>query len=265
MDKDRLETLVQTYINAKKSDEFGEREISYCDLMESYRKWLRENILDYKKLTNYSDAEFSEKFGEMYLHTDGAPNHNNRNLRMHFNSSESRIAIRSRFEKLIDYILNYEGDKIEILEKLADPDGRYKIKGIGEHILSSLISAKYPEVPPINGTSREFFDNIGDPLPANYTDGLRTIAEFFEDVIKLSNGELGSDDANHIFWYSKNIESGRRFMELNYQTTFEKKAKKKNPLSKNRKKILSYEEEFDVGYADLMAVHEAAMRKKNGA
>ena len=243
MDKDRLETLVQTYINAKKSDEFGEREISYCDLMESYRKWLRENILDYKKLTNYSDAEFSEKFGEMYLHTDGAPNHNNRNLRMHFNSSESRIAIRSRFEKLIDYILNYEGDKIEILEKLADPDGRYKI----------------------NGTSREFFDNIGDPLPANYTDGLRTIAEFFEDVIKLSNGELGSDDANHIFWYSKNIESGRRFMELNYQTTFEKKAKKKNPSSKNRKKILSYEEEFDVGYADLMAVHEAAMRKKNGA
>lgn len=260
MNRQLLEKLIQNFIQAKNSGELGDEQ-DYNDRMEGYRKWLLENILDYDKLTHYSDAEFAQKFGEMFDHTDGSASSHGLTRGMHFNTTESRLAVRNNFENLIAYITNPDNDRFELLETALDPKSPYKVPGIGAHVLTSLINAKYPDVPPVNGTTKEFFNNIGDPLPTKLSDAQRTVAEFFNEVVELSHGELNYDDANHILWYTKTVASGREFMMENYSVTFENKVPRRRASSK---KPLTHEERVAEAFAHLKAIQEQAARERGG-
>ena len=251
---EKLKKLIQTYIQAKNSGELGDEE-NYHERMESYRKWQLENILDYDKLTHYSDEEFATKFGEMFDYSDGAGNSRSRNRIIHFKTDESRLAVRQKFEQMIHFILDPNNDPFTLLEKILEPNSEYKVPGIGEHMTTTFINAKYPNVPPINSSTKKFFANIGEPLPVKCSDAQHIVNEFFNDVVEYSNGELTYDDANHICWYSSKIESGRRFMEQYYSVTFE------NKLVHHRARA-DQEETVDDIYARLMAIHEQAIKEK---
>ncbi len=244
-------------MQAKESGELDEEE-QYNELMESYREWQRSNILDYKKLENYSDAEFIQKFGEMFDYSDGDASSHALNRGMHFKSDESRLAVRSVFQNTISYILDEKNDRFLLLEEILSPNSPYKVPGIGPHMATTLINAKYPDVPPINGVTKEFFSNIGEILPTKLSDAQREVNRFFNEIVKLSNGELNFDDANHILWYTIKVESGREFMRQNYGITFENKNSIKRRPKVNRKKTLTHEERVEEFYKHLKAIHEQA-------
>ncbi len=271
MNKEKLTNLIQSYIRAKESGELREEEINsgqpvddkdYHELMESYRKWQLENILDYDKLTHYSDAEFAEKFGEMYDYSDGNASSHALNRGMHFKTDESRIAARPAFEDAVQYINNSPDDRFELLETIDDKNSPHKVYGLGPHMITTLVNAKYPDVPPVNTTTREFFANIGEPLPVKRSEAQRIVSQFFDDVVELSGGKLNYDEANHILWYSKNIESGRRFMEQNYGVTFEKKTRTHRRAAAH-KKALTHEERVAEALAQLRTIHDQAMKEND--
>ena len=259
MNNDILSNLIQSYIRAKEAGEFDD-ETYYHEKMEAYRKWLRENILDYNKLTNYSDPEFAIKFGEMYEHTDGGASSHALNRGMHFKTPESRIRTRAKFESMIAYINNPKNDRFELLNNIRNTES-LKVSGLGDHIISSLINAKYPEVAPVNTTTKEFFNNIGEPLPSNISKSQHRVNEFIDNVVNLSNDELTLDDGNHIFWYAKEVDSGREFMKNNFNVIYTEPTRRQKRLA--RKKNLTPEEKLAATIAHLQAVHDQAMREKN--
>ena len=260
MNNDILLNLIQTYIRAKASGEL-EDETFHNEKIEAYRTWLCENILDYDKLKNYSDNEFATKFGEMYDHTDGTASSHALNRGMHFKSDESRIKIRNQFENLISFINNPDNDRYELLENINSRKD-LKIFGLGDHIVTSLINAKYPEVPPVNATTKTFFSNIGEPLPSNISESQRIVGDFMNNVVNLSNNELTLDDANHLFWYTKDIDSGRNFMKQNFGVTFENKLRRRSART-THKTPKTREEILAETIAHLQAIHDQAMRDKN--
>ncbi|MBR3256327.1 hypothetical protein IKG10_01515 [Candidatus Saccharibacteria bacterium] len=261
MGKDKLNSLIQSYIRAKESGEFGE-ETNYNDLMESYREWQRENILDYKKLKGYSDSEFAEKFGEMFDYSDGDASSHALNRGMHFKTDESRLAVRSAFENTVGYIVNPENDRFELLEEVLDTNSPYKVPGIGTHMATTLINAKYPDVPPINSVTKEFFSNIGEPLPAKLSDAQHEVNHLFSEILELSHGKLDFDDANHILWYTSKIESGRAFMRQNYAVTFENKTATRKKSATARKKPLTHEERVADYLAHFQALQNQATEEE---
>ena len=259
MNNQKIEGLIQTFIRAKKAGDL-DGELNYHELMDNCRKWQLENILDYEKLTHYSDAEFATKFGEMFDYSDGSATSHALNRGMHFKTNESRLAVRSAFENMVSFINNPDNDRFEIIEEILKPNSSFKVPGLGIHIVTTLVNAKYPDVPPINNTTNEFFKNIGEPLPAKLPEAERIVSQFFNDIVELSHGELNIDDANHIFWFSKSIESGRRYMEQNYAVTFENKVVHRKTTA--RKKVLTHDEQVAEIYAHLKAIQEQASREK---
>ena len=259
MNNDILSNLIQSYIHAKDLGEFDD-ETYYHEKIEGYREWLQKNILDYDKLANYSDSEFILKFEQMYDHTDGSASSHALNLGMHFKSPESRLEIRDKFQSMIVYINNPENDRFKLLEDIRTNDS-IKVPGLGNHVITSLINAKYPDVPPVNGTTKEFFSNIGEPLPSNISESQRIVKEFIDSAINLSNDKLNLDDGNHIFWYVKEVDSGRAFMKNNFNVIYTEPTRKQKRLA--RKKALTEEEKLAEAIARLQAVHDQAMREKN--
>lgn len=259
MNNDTLSTLIASYIRAKDAGEF-EDETYYHEKIEDYRKWLRENILDYTKLTNYSDSEYIIKFGEMYEHTDGGASSHALNRGMHFKSPESRLEVRSKFESMIAYINDPENDRFELLDNIDNTES-LAIKGLGDHIISSLINAKYPEVAPVNTTTREFFKNINNPLPISKSKSQHIVNDFINNVVSLSDGKLTFDDGNHIFWYAKEVDSGREFMKNHFNIIYTEPTRRQKRLA--RKKNLTPEEKLAEAIAQLQAIHDQAMRDKN--
>lgn len=257
MDKEKLVSLIQSFIRAKDSGEFDD-EKDYNDLMESYREWQRDNILDYKKLKGYSDAEFVEKFGEMFDYSDGDASSHALNRGMHFKTDESRLAVRSIFENTVGYIINEENDRFELLEEVLDPNSPYKVPGIGTHMATTLINAKYPDVPPINSVTKDFFNNIGEPLPTKLSEAQREVNRFFNEVIELSQGKLNFDDANHILWYTSKVDSGREFMRQNYAVTFENKSLARRRATTKRVKPLTHDERVAEYFKHLQAIQDQA-------
>lgn len=260
MNKENLNSLIESYIRAKAAGEFGEV-TDYHELMEKNREWQLSNILDVDKLKAYSDSEFAEKFGEMFDYSDGDASSHALNRGMHFKTDESRIEVRPAFERAVEFIVNSDNDRFELLAELLDSNSPYKVFGIGSHMATTLINAKYPDVPPINGTTREFFNNIGEPLPTNISDAQHVVSDFFNEVIELSNGRLNYDDANHMLWYSSNTESGRRFMEQNFNVTFENKIAVRKNKGAARKKALTHEERVAEYFAHLQAIQNQSQDK----
>lgn len=253
--KTKMQGLIEAYQKAKASGELG-NETNYDAKMENYRKWQRENILDLEKLHNYSDAEFAEKFGEMYDYTDGT-NSAHARARMHFSTTEKRLAVRNSFENLVGYINDHENDRFMLLEEVLNPESPYKVLGIGPHIATALINAKYPDVPPINEVTKDFFRNIGEALPTEISNQQRMVNEFFADMKALSNDELTLDDINHICWYSKTIPSGRAFMKSNFPSTFNDEGEPRRTTNR-RKKHLTREEQIAERIAELEAIRNGA-------
>lgn len=259
MNNEVLKSLIQSYIRAKDLGEFDD-ETYYHEKIDGYRDWLRENILDLDKLKSYSDAEYVSKFEQMYNHTDGGASSHALNLGMHFKSPESRLEIRDKFESVIAYINDPKNDCFKLLEDIRT-DVSLKVPGLGDHIISSLINAKYPEVAPVNGTTKEFFSNIGEPLPSNISESQHIVNEFINNVISLSNGQLTLDDGNHIFWFAKEVDSGHEFMKNHFNVIYTEPTRKQKRLA--RKKVLTEEEKLAEAIAHLQAVHDQAMREKN--
>lgn len=258
MNEEKLKSFIQSFLDARKTGEI-ESEISHHDLMESYRDWQRKNILDCEKLKNYSDAEFAEIFGEMFDYSDGDASSHALNRGMHFKSTESRIAVRPAFINMVNHIVNSKEERFDLLEELLGPNSRYKVPGIGLHMATTLINALYPDVPPINRTTKEFFANIGEQLPTKISDAQHEVSQFFERVVELSNNELNYDDANHMLWYSSNTDSGRRFMEENFAVTFENKLVTRKKPTKSNKKPQTHEERVAEYAARLQAIHDQSL------
>ena len=250
--KDKMQGLIDAYLRAKQSGEL-EEETSYGDKIEAIRKWQRENILDLNKLKNYSDEEFAEKFGEMFDHTDGSVSMHNL-AKMRFSKIEKRLAVRNQFENLVGYITSHENDRFELLEEILNPTSPYKVSGLGSHIATTLINSEYPDVPPINETTKEFFRNIDEPLPLNITEQQREVNRFFAEMNDLNN-ELTLDDINHICWYSKTIPSGREFMKANFPATFKSE---EHPRRTTRRKRMTREEQMAARLAELQAINRSA-------
>ena len=179
---------------------------------------------------------------------------------MHFKSPESRLKSRSKFESIVAYINDPKNDRFELLDDINNTES-LKIKGLGDHIISSLINAKYPEVAPVNTTTREFFKNINAPLPMNKSEAQHIVNEFINDVISLSNGKLTLDDGNHIFWYTEKVDSGREFMKNHFNVIYTEPTHRQKRLA--RKKNLTPEEKLAATIAELQAIHDRAMREKN--
>lgn len=259
LNNQNLNDLVQNFINARKSGELDEFS-NYHELMEGYRAWQRENILDLDKLKGYSDAEYAEVFGEMFDNSDGTASSHSLNRGMHFKSDESRLAVRRQFENMVGFIVDKENDRFELLSEIKKPDSPYKVPGIGDHIITTLVNAMYPDVPPVNGTTREFFANIGEPLPTSDTEAQRIVSDLFKRIVDTSHDELNFDDANMILWFTRTCDSGRKFMEDRFNATFENKVRKGRTRAASRK-VLTHDEQVAEIYAHLKAIQEQANGK----
>lgn len=259
MDKimqEKLRGLIDEYIKARDARQL-EDENDYCEKIAGYRKWLNENILDINKLKNYSDEEFARKFGEMFDYMDGGNSVRGLTRGMHFNSDDRRLAVRSSFENMISYICNESNDHFVMLDEVLNPNSPYKVPGLGSHVATALINAKYPDVPPINATTKEFFKNIGDPLPNERERQQQVVRDFFADMKNLSDSKLTNDDINHIFWYSKTIDSGRDYMMRNFPETFDNTVRVRRSRGP-RKRIMTREERIAERIAELQAIQNQA-------
>ena len=210
--KNKMLGLMELYQQSKRSGDRMYRE--YIGLMEQYRAWQRENILDYDKLVNYSDEEFVKVFGEMFDHADGTPSSHGLARGMHFNTPESRLEVRKQFEKAVKHILDSEEKRFELLDEILGKDSEYRVPGLGKHMMTTLINAAYPDVPPINGTTVEFFKAIGRPLAAGLTEQQKEVSEFFDEMVELSGGDMTPDDVNLMFWYAKTNQTGENYMRM---------------------------------------------------
>lgn len=255
--KTKLKSLIDAYQTSKASGEL-EEETEYGARMESYRKWLRENILDLEKLHNYSDADFSEKFGELFDYVDGNPG---LTRGMHFKSNEKRLEVRTQFENMVGFINGHENDRYSLLDEILNPNSAYKVPGLGKHVVTALINAKYPDVPPINATTRDFFKNIGETLPTETSEQQREVNQFFTDMKALSNDELTLDDINHICWYTKNIPSGISFMESNFPSTYEREDRPRRASVSRKKKHMTREEQLAARIAELEAIRNRSINQ----
>ena len=255
--------LIDAYLAAKQNDELGE-EADYHERVEGYRTWLRDNILDYAK-HNYSDQEFAQKFGEMFEHTYLKKGLRNLTIKRYFETDTDRIAIRDNFEALIDRINDPEQDRFALYQDLTDPKSPYQIKGIGQSLITLLINAKYPDLLPLHSTTEDFFAAIDEPLDTDPKKRQHELHQFVEDMIKLSGSKIDYDDANLIFWYVFNVESGQDYMRAHFSDTyrevFENRAKGTKTPHRCVKKILSPEERLAEIRAELQAVHDQANSK----
>lgn len=233
----KMQGLISAYLEAKKSGKLGE-ETYYGERMERYREWQRTNILDYDKLTGYSDEDFVQIFGEMFDNSDGSVSSHNLARGMHFKTAEKRLTVRQQFEGLIRYIIDPNNDRFKLLEEVLDTSSPYKVPGLGSHSLTTLINSQYPDVPPVNGTTKAFFRNIGLSFPSKLPEQQRAACQFFAEMVALSGGTLTLDDVNLICWFSKEIESGANYMRQAFPDTFEKRLRKKStnkkPADKNK-------------------------------
>lgn len=255
--KTKMKGLIDAYLKAKQTDELGE-EIDFNIRMENNRAWLKENILNLEKLKNYSDTEFAEIFGEMFDHTDGDPRSNSFYRGMHFSTNEKRLAVRDKFESMIGYIANHNNDSFDMLKETIESTGSYKVPELGEHMVSALINAEYPDVPSANMVTKDFFNNIGEPLPTELLAKHREVREFFKDMQALNN-DLTLDDIDHIFWYSKNVDSGRNFMLSNFPTTFNDEDNTRKRAARHRRaKKMTPEEQLAARIAELQAIQARA-------
>lgn len=255
--QEKMRGLIQAYIKAKQARAL-EDENDYDLKIDRYRKWQCENILDLEKLKNYSDAEFAQKFGEMFDFSDGSESAHGLARGMHFKTDEKRLAIRTAFENLIGYINDHEDNRFELLEEVLSPTSPYKVPGLGIHMVTTLINAKYPDVPPINETTKDFFKNIGEPLPTKISAAQLVVRDFFENMLSLANDELNLDDVNHICWFSKTIDSGREYMAQNFPGTFDNTNRPRRISRVARKRILTPEERHAEILARLESIHKQA-------
>jgi hypothetical protein len=253
----KMKGLIDAYLKSKQTGELGE-ELDFNIRMKNNRTWLKENVLNLEKLKSYDDVEFATTFGEMFDHTDGDPRSNGFVRGMHFSTNEKRLAVRNQFENLIGYITNHSNDYLEMLEETLNPTSPYKVLGLGKHMISALINAEYPDIPSINNVTEDFFKNIGEPLPVELPAKHREVREFFKEMQTL-NSELTLDDIDHIFWYSKNIDSGRNFMMSNFPSTFnDKDNARKSTMHRRRAKKMTPEEQLAARIAELQAIQARA-------
>lgn len=252
----KMKGLVDAYLKAKQTGELDE-EIDFNTRMENNRAWLKENILNLEKLKSYDDTEFAKKFGEMFDHTNGSANANSR-ARMRFNTTEKRLAVRDQLENMVGYIIDHSDDCFDILAEVTDKNSTHKTYGIGKHMASALVNAEYPDVPAVNTDTEDFFKNIGEPLPKDISRKQYEVERFSKDMQSLNN-ELSLDDIDHIFWYSKNIDSGRNFMQSNFPTTFnDEDNTRKSAARRHRAKKLTPEEQLAARIAELQAIQAKA-------
>lgn len=250
--EDKMKGLIDAYLKAKQTDELGE-EIAFNDRMKNNRAWLKDNILNLEKLKNYSDAEFAEKFGEMFDHTNGSASANARARGMYFNTNEKRLAVRNQFENMVGYIVNHDGDHFDIVAEVTAENSAYGVHGIGPHMASALVNAEYPDVPAVNTDTKDFFRNIGEPLPKEMAKQQHEVGKFFADMLAL-NSELTLDDVDHICWYSKTIPSGCEYMMSNFPTTFVSENNTRRNTTRRRAKKMTPEEQLAARIAELQAI-----------
>lgn len=260
----KISGLIQTYLISKKNGQLGV-ESNFHERMEGYREWLRDNILNYAE-HNYTDSEFADKFLEMFEHTYISKGLNKLNMERNFKTAEDCIKVRKPFERIIDRINDPNQDRMALYQELTNLSSEDKIKGIGQSMLTALINAKYPDIPPINTPTKEFFEAIGEPLDADLYECQCQIYEFTHDMIKLSDGALNLDDANLIYWYIFNVEAGINYMERHFHDSYEKALEKRSstadgkakPKRRMAKKLLSPEERLAELRAELQEAHDQA-------
>ena len=255
--EEKMRGLIDAYLRAKQIDEM-EEEIDFCNRMKNNRAWLKENILNLEKLKSYDNAEFAKKFGEMFDRTNGSASANARARGMHFSTNENRLAVRNQFENMIGYIISHASNRFDILAEVTDKSGAYKVHGIGPHMASALINAEYPDVPIDNNDTKDFFRNIGEPLPKDTSIRQREVGKFFADMLALNN-ELTLDDIDHICWYSKTIPSGCEYMMSNFPSTFvNENNSRRSATGRRRAKKLTKEEQLAARIAELQAIQDSS-------
>ena len=260
----RMSGLIDAYLISKKNNQLGV-ESNFHERMEGYREWLRDNILNYAE-HNYTDAEFADKFLDMFNHTYIYTGFYKINVQSLYGPEENRIAIRQSFEHIIDRINNPDQDPISIYQELTSADFPDQIELISSGLITALINAKHPDIPPINNPTEDFFVAIDEPLPKDPVERLRQIYEFTKDMINLSDGKLNLDDVNLIFWYIFKVEAGQNYMQNHFHDSYEKalagQAKSANgsgkPKRRTAKKILSPEERLAKLRAELQEAHDQA-------
>ena len=212
--------LIQLYKQTKREDK--NIYYDYSELMGKYRIWQRENILDYDKLTNYSDEQYAKVFWEMWDYSDGSLNSHNRVRGHYFKTPEQRLEVRARFEKTIKHIVESSENRFELLEEILDKNSGYKISGLGSHIMTTLVNAQYSDIPVINETTAAFFRRIGWAFPSRLSEQQRAVSEFFNEMVSLSNDELTFDDINLMLWFATTNESAKAYMDENFPNTDKK-------------------------------------------
>lgn len=259
----KLAKLVQAYLKAWRGGEFDNDpdEVRYRELIKERQDWLRDNILDLKKLRSYSDAEFEEKIYEMIDHTEGSNSIHARTKGVLKKYNPETTAMRTRFEDIVAFITSPRIDRFAALEKVEDENGEYNIKGLGHNTLTALMNAQYPDVPIVNNVTEIFFKSVGIDLPKSITEKQRTVHELFAKMIESAKGEIDFIDANHVCRYTQKVDSGIEFMKVNFPATYiEPTSEPRKTSSRIRRRKLTPEEERAELIAHLQAIHDQANR-----
>lgn len=259
--EEKIKSLVESYLDAHARGEFDNdpSEQRYHDLVQERQGWLRENILDHEKLTKYTDEEFTKKFDEMFDHIEGGDNIHHRMRGVFKKASGDPLKVRQKFENVVALINDPRTDRFELLATMEGPDSEYNIKGLGSNTLTGLVNAKYDDVPPINDTTKIFFASIGLEFPTGISKQQRTTYDLFKKMIELSDGKIDFIHANHVCWYTRQVDSGIAFMRKNFGATYVEPGERAKV--QRRKQNLTLEEQKNDLVAHLQAIHDQAMRE----
>lgn len=240
----KLSELINLYCQNEVEGNFGknEHEKNFRESIENRRNWMRENILDVKKLTEYSDEDFKEKILDLFNYVEGTERTQARARGVFLKQVDNDpMIIRTKFENLIKLLNDKNVDKFTLLEKVTGDNSPYRVPGIGHNTLTSLINAQYPEVPIINGTTIFFFNAIGQGLSNKESEQQKEVYEFFKHMLDLTDRDVTFDDMSHVCWFARTTDAGKEFMEREFKIDYDKVAT--TIAKKPRAKKLSPEEE----------------------
>ncbi len=191
-------------------DEDAEEDYRY---IEKYQEIFAEDEIDFMDLKDFKNFYLSRRYGYVGFMTI-----------LNKTINEATAKDEDRIREAIKYLL-YGEDEVSVrINNLQDENGDYKIRGLGESVITKLLATVYPDkfITVFNYKGkmgkREMMKLLDIPLPVNESDlSIGDLAVMSnESILNFFKGKKFKDNLhirNFLYWYKHEIEQEDKIPE----------------------------------------------------